>query len=218
MTKEEVTKVVDQIRADGYTGPIRKTEVAGETYVIRAIRRNEMLAIEEKMPYGATVGDTEKAMAEVAVYPIKDWDELGCAVLPTLMEKVRILSGAPAQNSTVAYFQDEIVEVGEGWDRPTAEELDELRELNRPLRLTSFMEKWFFVYGQVTGAEYKSCLVQAGDDEELLKALVRNSVVVWPKEIDWDNLAVGISEMIDQKILLFSGYDMNVSIEDDEEL
>lgn len=218
MTKEEAQQIAEEIRATGYKGGIRKTEVGGVSYIVRGLTALELQSLSEDLR--ATEPEArDRAIVNICTYPETDWDHVGFAVQDTLISKIMLLSGAPGENMILAFFQDEVLSNPVTWERPTSEEVDALREkYPGELRLTSFQDAYPVVYRPVMGGQYKAAALQAGEDLEELAKLVLKASIVWPEEIDWNYLPARLQNSMYQKVMMVSGYTEDVDIEDDEVL
>lgn len=218
----DLKQVAEELRAAGYDGPIKSTKIGdGYKFAYRWLLPQEYEAIVESLPPGATRQEMHLAVVQTACYPQlteDEWLQLGMGFLPTLNEKVEILSGRPLPNAILHFASDEELASFEAWDEPTDEEIDEIhneaKELGCCVKMTKIMG-FTMAYRSVTGAEFNS--IQRATEDAQQKALLELAIV-WPKGLDWDKLPGLMGGALEQKIYFLSGYQSEPDIEEDESL
>lgn len=223
MTAEEARSYADQLREAGYQGPIKKTTIAGSDFIVRAVTRNEIEQIRAHLGETTTQEEFERLLVDVCVVPALDWDTVGYMVLPALVEKVWWLSGRPLQNPIAAFLADETLATASGWDAPTEEDKEKAKKLVEKMPFTgvkvaSILDAYHFIYRTVSGKEYREAVLNSDGDQMKTRAAVLAQGVMWPTDVAWDEIPGFVEEVLEEKIYLISGWGVETTIEEDEDL
>lgn len=222
MTTEEAKKIADQLREAGYQGPVKKTTVGNDDFVIRALTKPEFDMLRSTLPPTATRDDMSRIIVDQCVFPQLDWDQLGFAMITTLSNKVEWLSGRPFPDTIQAYLADVGVIADKGWAAPTKEDIEQIKSIYDDVPFTTVkltvIGSYYFIYRSISKSEYDKCISLAGDNFQKMREEVLKTGVLWPQTIDWDSVPGWTDETLEEKIYLASGYNSEVSITEDEDL
>lgn len=97
------------------------------------------------------------------------------------------------------------------WEEPTEAEWEELKTTYKNTALIRLIVdgRWVFVMRPVTRNDLQ--ITQGAMDEQFA---VCKTQTVWPKDVDWDELPVGIYRLLSAEIYHKSGFNLDIDVEE----